>query len=121
MTETAATEKQIALIANLIAKPVAHYGQRAADARKRYDVSQSKIDLQRAEACELLRALWKQIVIPSDLTTKRASAWIDQLQKTAAVTESVWLDRPAAAAAFGVGTFIDANRDAIERAMENWS
>lgn len=120
-TETTATEKQIAFIGSLIAKPIAQYSQRAADARKRYEVSQSKIDLQRAEACELLRDLWKQITIPSDLTAKRASAWIEQLQKTTAVTESVWLDRPVAAAAFGVDTFIDTNRDAIERAMENWS
>lgn len=115
-----ATEKQIDYINELIRKARGQYTQKRlslADVKDADPTGPARHERRAYDAAALLEQLWNAVVIPTDLTQKRASAWIDQLQKMPAETAMLWLDKPAVAQSFGVAAFVEANRQAIEKAL----
>jgi hypothetical protein len=127
-----ATEKQIAYIASLVDGHQQSYRRTVRDMEHRRQTSEAHgstvyegRELARYEAnhaaAALLAALWGTVALPTErMTQRQASSVIERLKggTAAATVTGEWLDNPKMARTYGVADFIEANRDAIERALK---
>lgn len=124
VTNAPATEKQLAYIADLIYRHYRTYRQTVESIERTtrdLDAPESRHDKRRHDAAALLAELWQTVTLPTArLTQQQASTVIERLRRATAFADVVgdWLDEPKMARNYGVAEFIDARRDAIERALK---
>lgn len=118
-TTTPATEKQIDYIESLIATNRGKFFRTADSLKTMIDGYDNRHNASKHAANTLLTQAYDAIVIPSDLSDKRASTWIDALKSPLTVIERA-LDNDKSAAAFGLTAFISEHRAELEKALNNW-
>jgi hypothetical protein len=125
-TETQATEKQIQYIKSLVFEHGATFRgrMRSLTVSSRAFTPEDATGDRRHEYREyqanaLLAQLWDEVKVPETMSAKRASGMIDRMKQSTMTIIDTWLDNDKTAAAYGVLDFINANRDAIEKAVNN--
>jgi hypothetical protein len=124
-TETQATEKQIQYIKSLVFDRGSIFRSRVRSLTSggafvpEDATGDRRHEYREYQANALLAELWDQVKIPETMTQKRASGMIERLKGSSMTIIDTWLDNDKIAAGYGVLEFINANRDAIEKASRN--